>query len=240
MTPSENIVPPHQCYCGRDNCVVPYGYCHCLCSEETRISTITHKQHKWIEGQPILYVYGHSKRIRLLPEIAVPFKLEGVYCRLIPLSSGFYTIVDENDYAWLMQWKWYAVIKSHGVYAARGGKQVNGKREAAIYMHRQILGLGTGDPSLTDHKDAWNTLNNSRLNLRPCNNEQNSWNSRRGWLSKTGRKGVYWSQSHQAFIVMIRFNGKKIYIGQFQKFDDACRAREESEKKYHGEFARKD
>ena len=144
-----------------------------------------------LEGQPILYVYGHNKRIRLLPEFAVPFKLDNVYCRLIPFTRDLYTIVDASDYDWLMQWKWMAIRKDSGFYALRGGTQKKRKREPHVYMHRQILGLGPGDPDITDHKDAWNTLNNSRRNLRPCNNEENGRNSRRGWLSKTGRKGVY-------------------------------------------------
>ena len=240
MTPTENIVPPHPCYCGRDNCIVAYGHCHCRCGEKTTVSTVNKKQNRWVKGQPYLYLYGHVRKIRPLLEFASPFKLEGVYCRLIPLTRGFFAIVNACDYEWLMQWKWMAVIKSQGVYAVRSGKQVNHKRETHVYMHRQILGLKNGDASISDHKDAWNTLNNSRKNLRPCNHEENGRNSRRGWLSKTGRKGVFWSKSHQAYMVMIRFGGKKIYIGMFKDFEVACRARDEAEIKYHGEFARKD
>lgn len=29
--------------------------------------------------------------------------------REIPLTQGLVTIVDAEDYEWLMQWKWYAV-----------------------------------------------------------------------------------------------------------------------------------
>lgn len=237
MTPTESIVAPHQCYCGKSDCVVAFGYCHCKCGEKVKISTITHKQHRWVEGQPLLYLNGHSRIIRLEIEDALSFKLEGVYCRLIPLTQGFYAIVNESDYLWLMQWKWSAMWNGTHWYAIRGGKQKDGHRAWVIYMHRVILGLTKGDSEDTDHKDAWDTFNNSRLNLRRCSSDENGHNSLTPKSNKSGRKGVY-QRSNGRFVVRIRVKGKRIYVGSYKTFDEACRAREEAEKKYHGEFAR--
>lgn len=236
MTPTEPIVPPFHCYCGKPDCKIPYGLCHCGCKGKTKISTITHSQHKWIKGQPILYICGHNRWPRPKLEDAIPFKIDGVYCRLIPLTKGFYAIVDAADYEWLMQWKWTAVEKKCGIYATRGTSR-NSKRKV-IYMHRQILGLTEGDVSEGDHIETGETLDNRRLNLRPASHDQNCHNTRVSKANKSGRKGVYWSKRIQKWCVMIRVKGKRIWLGAYVSFEEACAVREAAELKYHGEFAR--
>src|ERR1039457_5357348 len=144
MTPTESIVPT--CiFCGPD-CKVGYGYCHCKCGEKTKICTMTSRNFGVKQGFPCRYVLGHQGRIR--PEIlnAVPFKIEGVYCRLVPLSRGLWAIVNEEDYYCLMRWKWTSKWNEKGkcFYAYRHGVRVKDKGPQ-LWMHREILGLSPED-----------------------------------------------------------------------------------------------
>ena len=67
----------------------------------------------------------------------------------IQLTQGKVALVDDLDYDWLSQWKWYA-HKEYGecFYAVRHSYQREGKRRL-IPMHRQILGLEYGDSRQT-------------------------------------------------------------------------------------------
>jgi len=58
----------------------------------------------------------------------------------IPLSQGRVAIVDDDDYAWISQWKWYANKSRNKWYAIRNNPSGDGP--AHIRMHRLILVLG--------------------------------------------------------------------------------------------------
>jgi hypothetical protein len=55
--------------------------------------------------------------------------------RLIPLTYGQNTIVDTENYDWLMQWEWEALWdpKTKSYYAVRY------QRDKIIWMHREIM-----------------------------------------------------------------------------------------------------
>jgi hypothetical protein len=84
---------------------IPNGFCHCGCGGKTRIAAANCTSSRSIKGEPRRFIYGHQRRIRPVIEEAQPFKLDGIYCRLIPLTQGQYAIVWASDYEWLMQWK---------------------------------------------------------------------------------------------------------------------------------------
>lgn len=85
----------------------------------------------------------------------------------IPLTQGQYALVDDSDYDYLMQWKWYARKGGNTYYAGRGTK---GGR--IIRMHRQILGLqDTKEPAI-DHRDGYG-LNNQSINIRVASRSTN-------------------------------------------------------------------
>src|ERR1017187_3915750 len=61
----------------------------------------------------------------------------------IPLTRGFVTIVDEEDYDFLIRWKW-RVIEQCGIFYAYTNATVGLKETAIIgkgriYPHRQII-----------------------------------------------------------------------------------------------------
>ena len=89
---------------------------------------------------------------------------------------------------------------------------------------------------IIDHRNR-NKLDNRKENLRFCTNRQNQYNSipRRNII-----KGIYWQPHGKAWIVRVKNNGKRIYIGYFKDFILATIACRKAIKKYHGEFARYD
>jgi hypothetical protein len=114
--------------------------------------------------------------------------------RIIMLTQGYQTEVDNEDYGWLSKYRWCAQINQGAltkhVYAVRtvGGR----KNKRMQYMSRLILGID-GEDWLTvkaDHKNG-NTLDNQRHNLRVVNNNQHAENQHSAHKdSTTGIRGV--------------------------------------------------
>src|SRR4030067_2579990 len=92
----------------------------------------------------------------------------------IPLSRGMVTLVDDLDYEWLSQWKWYAARGGATFYAGRSLPR-SAEGRGAVWMHRLILSVPPGID--VDHRNG-NGLDNRRINLRSCNRSQNACNMR--------------------------------------------------------------
>jgi len=131
----------------------------------------------------------------------------------ITLTKGFVAIVDDDDYEWLAQYKWYACEKRHlqEVYATREEGPRNAK--IRISMHREILGLKKGDKRLGDHKDR-NTLNNQRYNLRIVSTSLNRHNSNMRHNNTSGFLGVTWHAQRRKWMAQINVD-KHVYLGLF-------------------------
>lgn len=138
-------------------------------------------------------------------------------------------LVDDDDYDYLMQWKWYANKHRNTFYAKRFDPDGN------IRMHRQLLNIS--DPKITiDHKDH-NGLNNQRDNLRVCNSAQNAWNKsvRPGGTSLY--KGVSFHKKMGKYMAAIRRGGSGYYLGYFESQEDAAIAYNKKAVELFGEFA---
>ena len=144
----------------------------------------------------------------------------------IELTKGYFALVDDADYDWLMKWKWCASVQRSNVYAVRKSNPCN------IKMHRQIIGAPTG--LMVDHIDH-NGLNNQRDNLRLCNNSDNHKNSRPKGISRY--LGVSFRKDRNKFEAYIKTDEKYIHLGHYVNEVDAAMAYDLSAKKYHGEFA---
>jgi len=75
--------------------------------------------------------------------------------------------------------------------------------------HRIIWKMMTGEDPVDqiDHEDT-NRSNNRWKNLREASNGPNIQNSRRRKDNKSGIKGVFWDDYHQAWVAAIGINGK--------------------------------
>ena len=156
--------------------------------------------------------------------------------KTITLTHNLETMVDDEDYNWLNQWKWHASRSRSGFYAARHSPRKHYKRYT-ILMHREILGLSQDDQRKGDHKNG-NTLDNRRQNLRPVTHAENMQNAKTPRNNTSGLKGVHWHKQAQRWRVRIMVKRKLIHVGTFTNKDKAYAAYCEAVKLYHGEFGR--
>lgn len=157
--------------------------------------------------------------------------------KTIKLTKGYETIVDDEDYEFLTQWKWHAKVIGRTVYARRSvtlsTKNINGRFiHSNIYMHRLIN--QTPANLITDHKDG-NGLNNRKENIRSATILQNNRNKApyKGGTSKY--KGVN-LESNGKWRARIKIEGQSFDLGYFTDELEASNAYEERAKKVFGEF----
>lgn len=142
----------------------------------------------------------------------------------ISLTQGKYTLVDDQDYNSLSQFRWH--------YA--NGKAVRCEKGKTIFMHREIMNTPKGMD--TDHINHLK-LDNRRCNLRICTRGENQMNRRKFINNTSGYKGVSWHKATGRWQANIRKNYKLKCIGYFENVLDAAKAYDESAKSLHGEFA---
>lgn len=98
--------------------------------------------------------------------------------KIIPLTQGLITVVDDADYEELSKFKWCAAKSGGGKWYAKRGVRRNGKVEN-VYMHREILNCRNGYE--VDHDNGW-SLDNRRGNLKEVTKAENLKN--RKWEKK--------------------------------------------------------
>mgnify|MGYP001792863193 CR=1 FL=1 len=163
--------------------------------------------------------------------------------KLIPLTKSLFTQVDDEDYDYLMQWKWGADKSHNTCYAVTYGYCNNHK----IRMHRLLLKL-TNPTILGDHKDR-DGLNNQRFNLRVATNSQNQMNKQasgysnylgvylhKNTITNMTKKGIK-TYKYLNWKATISVNKKAKHLGYFKLEEDAARAYDRAAVMYHGEYA---
>ena len=149
----------------------------------------------------------------------------------IQLNKEIVSIVDDEDFEYLNQWKWY-LLKSHtNYYAIRTSKPEN----KLIQLHRVVIKAKEGE--FVDHING-NKLDNRKINLRICTKAQNSQNRKMSKFNKSGFNGVSWCIKNKKWVAQISCENKKIHIGYYIELKDAARAYNQAAQKYHGEFAK--
>lgn len=152
----------------------------------------------------------------------------------IPLTQGYDAIVDLDDLHLVSHFNWRVHIDGKTEYAISRQK-VEGKRVLEIKMHRVLMGAQRGQ--LVDHING-NGLDNRRSNLRFATQAQNQWNQKLHARNTSGVKGVCWNKAKKKWQASLMANGRRIFIGRFEKIEDAAAAYVEANKKHHGEFGR--
>lgn len=215
---------------------IPYGYCHCGCGKLAPIAKHNSPLRGHLKGEPVRYIAAHANIRRPILVDAVPFKIDGVYCRLIPLDKGLWTIVDATDYEWLMQWNWYAhYSKNTRKHYVQRMERVDGKQKTA-HMHRVILGLARDDIRNGDHKNRI-PLDNRRNNLRIASDPENAQNANLRTDNTSGFRGVYWHKAQNKWTARISADGKRISLGYFHDIEEARAAYESAALTHHKDFA---
>jgi hypothetical protein len=148
----------------------------------------------------------------------------------IPLTKGKEALVDNQDYKYLMQWKWHTCRPSDGktLYARRSSRP-------QVKMHRLIAQrMGIAAP-LIDHQDR-NGLNNQRRNLRPATPSQSSSNRGKLRNNTSGATGVHERPDCQKWQARIMHRGK-CHTRLLDTFDRAVAWRHAKAEQCQGPYA---
>lgn len=153
--------------------------------------------------------------------------------KIIWLTQGQFTLVDDEDYERVNHFKWY-VNNAGGKLYARRTVNISSTSKSSMKLHRFILGV-TNSEIQVDHIDG-NSLNNQRLNLRTCTQAENKRNKTPYGTSKY--LGVFYKKKRgKKWSANITKDGKKTFLGYFKDEKDAALSYDEAAKKLHGEFA---
>lgn len=145
-------------------------------------------------------------------------------------KRGGFTVVDNEDFAHLNQWRWQRTKKG---YVRRCEKR-NGKVRV-FYLHREILGL-RGRPQ-GDHENGVR-YDNRRRNLRTCTPTQSSANTSAHFDGSSPFKGVSFHKKSGKWMAEICGHGNRRYLGLFTDPQQAAVAYNNAARLQWGEFAR--
>ncbi len=151
----------------------------------------------------------------------------------IKLTQGKIALVDDEDFEYLNQFKWYILKGKYTNYVCMV------ENNKTILMHRIIM--NTPINMEVDHIDH-NGLNCQRYNMRICTHSQNSANrgsrkSRSKYRGVSFLKQVYKNKVRTYIVADIRKNNKTIHLGYFKTEEDAALAYNKAAIYYHKEFA---
>ena len=150
--------------------------------------------------------------------------------KIILLTQGKETIVDDDIYEELSKYKWCFCGGKRQNYAIRH----NGNN-GTVRMHRIIMQCKKGD--IVDHLNG-NGLDNRKENLRICTNSQNIQNSKRHKDNTSGYKGVCFHKLGKKWQASLSVNGKRKHLGLWNTKEDAARAYDISALKEYGDCAK--
>lgn len=146
-------------------------------------------------------------------------------------GEGKHAIVDDEDYDFLIQYKWYANLDGYAVmnhFLLEDGQ--------SALMHRLLM--GTPYNLQIDHING-DRLDNRRCNLRICNTAQNNQNMRPGARHGTSQfKGVHWCATRHKWCAMIKGDYRRYNLGRFDSEIEAARAYDRKAAELFGEFFR--
>lgn len=127
-----------------------------------------------------------------------------------------WAFVDDADFEWLNQWRWY--LKNG--YAGRSAGPRGGRR--TVYVHRLILGLEPGDPRQGEHENR-NPLDCQRSNLRIATraDADNKQNLSLQVNNTSGYRGVVWSKRVRKWLARTQIDGRSNHLGCFDTPEEA-------------------
>lgn len=149
--------------------------------------------------------------------------------RKIRLSTGKFALVDKDDYGFLKNINWSESKSLNTSYAI--ARVWIGNKWHSVTMHRMIMRFSK---RWVDHIDG-NGLNNQKSNLRYCNQNQNSANSKNK-DRKAPYRGVT-KTKYGRYHARITVSTKTRHLGMFDTAEAAAKAYDEAARQHWGDFA---
>ena|SRR5215472_11429516 len=143
----------------------------------------------------------------------------------IALTKGSIAIVDDIDFHWLSQVKWYLDVQRYAATDMFGGRRTKVK----VHMHRLIL--LAPNTATVDHINH-DTLDNRRANLRLATQSEQNGN-RLKFFGTSRFKGVHRRQDGRKWCAQCHH----VHLGSFESEIDAARAYNKAAQEYWGEYA---
>lgn len=150
----------------------------------------------------------------------------------IQLTQGKVALVDNEDFEYLNQWKWYAhwnkdtqsyyAIRNSGTYPNR----------VTIRMSRVVADTPIG--LVCDHINH-NTLDNQKHNLRNVTYSQNGMNRKSQRKSKLREKNII--KLGNGYVVRVKKDGRFVFDKYFGSIEEARKARDKAVLFWHREFS---
>lgn len=138
--------------------------------------------------------------------------------KTIPLTQGYSTTVDDEDYPTLSSFKWHVSFGAKNKNMPYARRCIRTKTKlTCIHMSRLIM--NAPPDSVVDHIDH-NTLNNQKSNLRICSQSENLLNqyTQKNKPENCRFKGVSFHKPSQKFVA----HYKNKHLGYFPNQEDAA------------------
>lgn len=154
--------------------------------------------------------------------------------KLINLTKGKCTVVDDEDFLSLSKYKWSTCEKRKGYFYAVRSTTVSNGKQLMVYMHRQLMNF----PVIlqVDHINH-NPLDNRKSNLRLVTHKQNNYNSSKSKANSSGYKGVWFDKDLNKYRAGLSHNNKTLHIGVFSSKKQAALAYNQKALELRGEYA---
>lgn len=148
----------------------------------------------------------------------------------VPLSNGLVAVIDDEDAAAVLAYRWHAQPRRHTTYAYRCFVNAE-KKWSTQALHKFLTGY-----AVTDHVNG-DGLDNRRANLRAATTPENGRNRRRGDNNTSGYKGVSLQRSSGRWVAHLQSEVRRLHLGRFSTPEEAARAYDEAARELYGDYA---
>lgn len=142
-------------------------------------------------------------------------------------------------------WTWQSTLSARRVAgSAAGTTNDQGYRIISVdgrdYRAHRLAWLYVTGAWPTEQIDHINGIrgDNRWCNLRAATEQQNKANTRVSKSSRSGVKGVFWSERRRKWFAKINPDRKQVHLGYFDRIEDAAAAYAAGARRFYGEFAK--